>query len=140
MINFLKNLVIFSLIIFVCCAFIGRKKEKSFIMFSATPITEGAELFPQTDFQLGQNIYYMIYSPKGFEDDLLRIQVIKKNDKSAHEGYNIRYAQDVEVPLGGKIYTDKLRLYEKGIYVMQATEFSNDTHSLAYGVFGIKDE
>ena len=136
----MKKLLIFLGIIFFCCGFFGWKKQPAQIFFSSTPFMENDGKFFQTDFQLGEKIYYLIKNPKGFSDDVLRIQILKKNDKSPAGGFTFALTKDVEVRIRETSFVDDFFLHEKGIYYMQVTEFSNDTKPIAYGIFGIKDE
>lgn len=135
-----RQIIICAFIIIFCCGFFCRKKEVPFILFSSEPITTGAELVAKTDFRLGERIYYMIFAPKGFNDDVLRIQIIKKNDKGGFEGYTVKYAQDIVVDIGSKVYSGSLQLYDSGMYIAQVVEFSNSTKPIAYAVFGVKDD
>ena len=127
-------------IIIVGAGFLGWKKETAQIFFSTSPFVGGDEKFSQTDFQKGEKIFYLIKNPKGFTDDVIRIQILKKNDKSLAGGYTFSFTEDIEVEVGSKFFADEFQLYEKGIYYMQVTEFSNDTKPIAFGIFGIKDE
>lgn len=120
--------------------FLGWKKERAQIFFSSKQFIQTDGQFFQTEFQLGEKIYYLIKNPRGFSDDMIRIQILKKNEKAPIGGFTFVWTNDVEVEIGSTYFIDDFYLNEKGVYYMQVTEFSNDTKPIAFGIFGIKDE
>ena len=90
-------------------------------------------------FKAGDKIYYMIYTPKGFQDDCIRIQLIKQDDKVPIGGYTVMYTQDVDVPLNATTYSNDITIPGKGIYIMQVAEMNNFRKALMYGSFRVED-
>ncbi len=133
----LKYLISFVLVCFMLCGFSLKPKPKAFIVFSSNPVNQSTLSNTEVCFKEQQKIYYMIYNPNGFQDDFIRIQVVKKDDKTNIGGYKIKYTNDVEVKLNSKVYCDALILHEKGIYFMQVNEFKEFNKALAYGTFEV---
>ena len=135
--NRLQGLVLIFCIIFTTGFALGKAPSK--IVFSEHPITPETFEYNMDTFKIKQRIYYAIHMPKGFKDDFIRIQLIKKDELSEFWGYKIYYSKDVEVPIGKKFYHDYLNIGEKGVYVMQVMEFRNLNSPIARGLFGVTE-
>ncbi len=83
----------FLAILFFGCLFTGAiltgcDKEKSAILFSATPFSKEFGYTPQNTYKKGEKIYYLLYNPNEFKTRLLKVQVFRKeSEKSEFWGY-----------------------------------------------------
>jgi len=135
----LSFLTIFILSVFVFCGFSLPQRQKPFILFCPLPINQDTISSATNMFKAGDKIYYMIYTPKGFQDDCIRIQLIKQDDKVPIGGYTVMYTQDVDVPLNATTYSNDITIPGKGIYIMQVAEMNNFRKALMYGSFRVED-
>ena len=136
----LINAIIFIISVFILCGFGLPQRQKPFVLFCPLPIDQNTISTATTVFKAGEKIYYMIYIPKGFQDDFIRIQLIKQNDKVPIGGYTVRYTQDVDVPLNSTTYYNDVTISEKGVYIMQVAEMNNFNKALVYGSFRVEDD
>lgn len=119
----MKKINSFLLLIFTLFCIVGfGKKTKPFIVFDKYPIKSISQNINNV-FKAEESIYYAIYTPKGFKDDTLRIQVIKKENSSHIGTGKIHYTKDVSVKYGEKLYLDRYYFHNKGTYFIRIFEF-----------------
>ena len=124
---------------FVCgFSFAKKDKQKPFIIFSSSPINMENFNNAQKYFPKGETIHYFIFVPKGFQDDFVRIQVLKKETKVDFGGYSVKYTTDAEVEPKTSRLTGEITLYESGTFVMQVVDFANPNEAISVGVFVVE--
>lgn len=130
---------IFSyLIIFFGAFFLSGCGDENFIVFSTQNPKYGINKeFAGTTFQKGERVYYAIVAPKGFREDLIKINLVKKDTKSEFWGFS--NSKNRTVSTGGKnYYTDYFVLSESGFYIMQTFDMINLSKPIATGIFKIE--
>ncbi len=133
----MKNLFV-CLILFAVIFISGCDKEKPLLVLNSQPITKQTVNFPVQEFSIRQKINYVLIMPKGFTDSVIRIQIIKKNEKIAYWGYKIYQSQDLCVDMSKKFYINYFTIPEKGYYIMRAFEIKNLDEPVAIMDFWVK--
>lgn len=134
----LRFIIIFLLTSFLLCGFSLRKKDVSFIVFSKSPINQKNLANSTRSFSPGEKIYYMVYLEKGFQDDLIRVQILKKDMKVDFGGYSVKSTNDNEVVYGSSNFLGDISVYEPGVYIMQIVEFAHPSKAVAIGMFKVE--
>lgn len=116
----------------------GCDKEKPILVLNSQPITKQTVNYPVQNFNIGQRINYALIMPKGFSDSVIRMQIIKKDEKVSCWGYKIYQAQDLWVDISKKFYIGYLTIPEKGYYVMSIYEIKNLDKELSRMDFWVK--
>jgi hypothetical protein len=103
-----------------------KKQDKALIFFSSNSIS--AETFSidkaEQFFTAGKKINFVLLNPKPFTSPILRLQVLKVNDKLAVYGYSIEHARDVEIDMSKHYAINSFVLYREGYYILRI--FSKD--------------
>ena len=116
---------------------LGGCKSDPFIVFSAQNPKDGLNKNQiEYYFKKGQPVYYAVISPKGFEDDMLRISLTKKDTETEFGGYTNYRNKTVKLN-GDNYYSDYYIIREEGIFVMQAFSVSNLNKAIATGIFRV---
>ena len=115
-------IVVIFLSLFLCTS---CDNKKPFVVFSTSEITQ--ETQPIRLFKTGERIYYGLISPKGFKDNVIKIQLFKQDDKSEYWGYSYYYSREVRLN-NNNYYTDYFVIHNAGHYIMQVFNIS-DLHS-----------
>ena len=76
------------------------KKHRPLLLFNSRPITAQTINHTTRFFKVGEKIHFIMIVPKGIKDDHIRVQLVKKEDKTEHWGYKIYWAQDYRVEKG----------------------------------------
>ncbi|OGI21094.1 MAG: hypothetical protein A2255_04440 [Candidatus Melainabacteria bacterium RIFOXYA2_FULL_32_9] len=122
----MKKYIFLLLFFSITILFSGCNKNKALIFFSANPIT--IETFSmdkvETTFQEGQKIYFVLFNPKPFTSDILRIQVLKIDRKAPYYGFTIAHARDIEIDKTLNYATDYFCIHQEGYYILRI--FSKD--------------
>ncbi len=114
-----KLLVIF---LFLSSILLSGCSKRPFILMNSRPVTtQNAQYFEQR-FQKGQRIYYAVIKPKGFKDDAIKIEIVKKSTKTPTYGYSMEYAQNLSIDKTKKYYTNYFTINNSGLYFMQVFE------------------
>lgn len=130
-----KLLLLFCLILQIFT--LGGCKGEPFIVFSAQDPKNGLNKNQiEYNFKKEQPIYYAIISPKGFEDDILRISLTKKDTKTEFGGYTNYRNKTVKLNREN-YYSDYYIIREEGIFVMQAFSVRNLNKAIATGIFRV---
>ena len=138
MFRVIKGLLILFFVFVCLCGFSKRTKEKPFIMFASDEVTLTNLASTKTTFEKGDDIHYLVYVPKGFQDDFVRIQVLKKDTKTDFSGYKVKYTYDTEVTPKSSTLAGKLTVYEEGLFVMQIVEFAHPAKAVSVGAFKVE--
>ncbi len=126
------------LIVFVGLIVSGCDKDKPILVLNSKAITKDTVNFPVQEFRKNQRINYALIVPKGFKDSVVRIQIIKKNEKVPNWGFKIYQSEDVCVDSTKQFYIDYFTIPEKGYYIMRAFEIRNLDKALAIADFWVK--
>lgn len=113
-----KFLVIFVLI-FSCLAFCGCDSKSPYLTFNSQPITQKTVYSAQKIFAPSQTIHYAILMPKGFKQEYLRLQIVKKPDNVPHGGLTIFMAKDIFIDKSKNFYIDKFVIHQPGCYMIR---------------------
>lgn len=127
-----------SLILFLVLITPGYAKEKPVILLNSQPITQETVNCPVQNFSVDQKINYVLITPKGFTDSVLRVQIVKKEEKVDSWGYSVYTAKDVCIDKNQKFYIDYLTVGRPGCYIMSIYEIKDLNKPLARTVFWVK--
>lgn len=130
--NFFKMITIFVFALFLS----GCTNSNTIVLFNNQPITTKTIENYRSTFDVGQKIHYVVLCKKGFKDDVLRIQVVKKDEKSEFWGYSTIMNREVEVK-NPNYYIDYFVIHNKGHYVMQVFHLKNLQTPITYGDFWV---
>lgn len=113
----------YALILLFCVLLLsGCDRRKPVIVLNSKVLTkENVNEMPRR-FPAGKPLYYAVLTPKEFKDDVLRIQVMKKDEKTAYWGYSISYSVNALVDNSRQYCKGYFVPYEKGYFIMRAFE------------------
>lgn len=111
----LTGLILVFSLIFLC----GCDSKSPYLIFNSQPITKKTVYDAQKYFKPSQTIHYAILMPKGFKQEYIRMQIIKKSENIAFGGATIYLAKDLFVDKTKKFYIDKLVIHQPGTYVVR---------------------
>ncbi len=134
----MKRFISFAAMFFVVFMTCGCNKNAPMLFFNNQPINEVTVNNPVNIFELGETTHFVILCPKGFESPYLRIQVIKKEDKTQNWGYDVYYAKNLKVDTTKKFYIDSLKLHKKGGYIMTVYYLNNLDRAVVRSTFRVK--
>ena len=121
-----KILTVFFLIFTIFLE--GCSKEQPAILFSSNPIDKNTfsnDYTSNKNFRVGQKIYFLIYYPKGFPTNSIRLQIITKKDDIKFYGIDIVQVRDIYVKQGDIIYLGSFCLYKNSLHYLRVFS-SND--------------
>lgn len=117
-----KVLLIFFFALFLLC---GCNREKAAILFSSEPITKEFTLDKAgNQFKIGQKIYFVLYNPKPYTGNVLKIQVLKADDKMTVFVPTIAHAREIEINPDNPYVVNNFVLHSAGNYWLRV--FSRD--------------
>jgi len=135
-----KKSILFSLILVVLLGLTGCTNYKAVILFNHLPITKETILNNSKEFTLGRKVYYILLVKKPLQSDIIRVQILKKDEKTDLAGVKIYYADDF------KLYKDQVYYYndyvvirEAGYYIMQIFSKDDMEQPLAVSDFYVRD-
>lgn len=114
------------------------KKNRPLILFNARPITNATVNETTRYFGSGRKIHFIVIVPQGFKDDYIRVQVVKKEQKTEHWGYKIYWAKDYCVERGEKYFISYIVIDEPGYYFLQVFDFKDFDWPLARNDFWVQ--
>ncbi len=128
------TLILFAFIqIFILCGC----SNSPFIIFSEQNPRNGLNKNQiEYNFKTEQPIYYALISPKGFEDDMVKISLTKKDNETEFGGYTNYRNKTVRLN-GENYYSDYFIIREDGIFVLQAFNLKNLSKPIATGIFRV---
>lgn len=129
----LISLILFLVLITPCYA-----KEKPVLVLNSQPITQETVNYPVQNFNVDQKINYALIVPKGFSDSVVRVQIVKKEEKVDSWGYSICMAKDLCVDKSQNFYIDYVTVGRPGCYIMSIYEIKDLDKPLARAVFWVK--
>lgn len=132
----LKKQIVFCLILMFCTIFGGCKKDDPIILFNKQPITAETLLHNSMEFDLNRRIYYIFITQKPIKSEYIKVQIIKKEEKTSVAGLKLVYANDFKVYQDQVYYyTNYIVLHEAGHYYMQIFSMDNLEKPLARSDF-----
>ncbi len=130
--------IIFSSL--MLCAFrwgnIGEKG--ALLFFSSQPIPVQNIKNVGRFFRAKEKVYYMLVNPKGFRDEYIRVQIVKKEEKTYHWGYKIYWSKDYHIDSSVDYFGSYFVIDEPGYYFMQIFSFDDFDRVIARNDFWIK--
>ncbi len=142
----MKRIVKFLMVIFlVFSAFFTSayrfylKKNRPLLLFNARPITAETINYTTRYFKTNQKVYFALVNPLGFKDDHIRVQLVKKEEKTQHWGYKVYWAKDYQVEKGEKSFVSYIVVPEKGYYFLQIFEFHDFDWPIARNDFWVSE-
>ena len=133
----LASLCLFSLI-FVCGFGFRCRKHKALLLFNSQPITNQTINNAGRNFKAGENVYYIVLNEEGFKDNFIRVQIVKKEEKTHHWGYNIYWSKDFEIDTSLNYFKSYFVIDEPGYYFMQIFSFDDFDWPIIRNDFWIK--
>lgn len=134
MIRVLKIVLLLSLFSF--CLSGCAKQESAGILFNKDPITKDTVMNASRDFDVGQRIYYLFYSPKRLESEFIRVQVFKVGDNIPRGGYSIVWTNEYRLmKQNAYYYYNNFTVHSKGSYVMQVFSMNDLMNPIAKNFF-----
>lgn len=115
----MKKVVLIFILIFSCFLFCGCDKTKPYLTFNAEPINTKTVYEAQKIFKPNQTVNFALLMPKGFKQEYIRMQIIKRADNIPYGGATIYMAKDVFVDVNKKFYIDKFIIRQEGCYVVR---------------------
>lgn len=131
--------IIFTLLLCLSVFTSGYKKNAPIILFNSQPITSETLLNNSKEFEAGKRIYYIFITEKPFKGDFVRVQLLKKEEKTAIGGYKIISANDYRIQQDQVYYYDDyFVINERGCYVVQIFSLDKLDKPLARDYFFVK--
>lgn len=127
----------FIILFFLIVCLSGCKVEHPVIVLNSNPITKNNIYDIEQTFGRNKRVYYAVLSPKGFKDSVIRVQIIKKDEKTQHWGYSIYDSQEKNIDTNKKFYLDYFITREKGYYIIQIFELRNLSKPIARNDFWV---
>lgn len=127
--------------IFVCLAFMfcGCDRAKTIILFNNAPITKENFLNNATEFTSGKRIYYVFMTEEKLETDLIRVRVLKQNEKANFQPTKLFYSNDFRLYKDQiYYYNDYIVIHEAGYYCMAIYATNQLNKPLAIADFRVK--
>jgi len=135
-----KKSILLSLILLVLLGLSGCKKDDAVILFNHLPITKETILNNSKEFLPGGRIYYIVLVKKPLKSDMIRVQVLKQDEKAYVGGVKITYAEDFRLYKDQVYYyNDYVVIYEAGRYIMQIFSKDNMEYPLAISDFYVRE-
>lgn len=123
-------------------SFWNKKAKPSLFLSSKDPrasIEYDNKIQNEDVFNLGDKIYFLIYTQEGFKSDYIKYQIIKQDDK-AHVGGYSRIRNITKRVTNKNYYIDYFVLSETGKYILQIFDITNLHHWIALGQFVVVNE
>ena len=115
----IKRAILFLILLFSCVFFCGCDSKKPYLVFNSQPINQKTVYDAQKIFRPSQTIYYAILMPKGFKQEYLRMQIIKRADNIPQGGATIYMAKELFTDKSKNFYIDKFVISQPGTYVVR---------------------
>ncbi len=133
----MKKLVL-GFIIFASIFLYGCDKEKPILLTNSKPITTSTVQDPIYVFAPHQRIFYVIIVPKGFTDSVIRVQLVKRDEKLSNWGLQLYQSETINVDKGKKFYIGYTTLPEVGCYIIRAFEINNLEKEIARNILWVR--
>lgn len=130
--------LLFVSLIFVCGWGFRCRKRDALLLFNSQPITNQTINQAGRHFKAGEKVYYILINEEGFNDDFIRVQIVKKEQKTNHWGYKIYRSNDYEIDSTLKYFKSYFVINEPGYYFMQIFSFDDFDWPIIRNDFWIK--
>lgn len=90
-------------------------------------------------FKVNSRIYFYVYTPKGFQSDYIKYQIVKQED-NAHMGGYTRIRNITKRVRDKNSFCDYFVLSQSGKYLIQVFDITNLHQWIVYGEFRVVDE
>ena len=132
-----KTLLIIAFLLLCVCSLTACKKvDDPGILFSNEPISLDNPQHFSRQFNVGERIYYLFYTPEKIETEFIRVQVFKTGSNVPVGGYSIVWSCDYRVMKQNLYYYyNNFVLHSPGRYVMQVFSVDNLAEPLAWNFF-----
>ena len=117
--KFLKNTFLIIVIIFSCVFLSACDDKKPYLSFNSEPISQKTVYDAQKIFRPSQTVHYVLLMPKGFKQEYLRMQIVKRAENIPQGGATIYMSKDLFVDTSKKFYIDKFVIRQEGCYVVR---------------------
>ncbi|MFA7659490.1 MAG: hypothetical protein WCY19_08665 [Candidatus Gastranaerophilaceae bacterium] len=139
----MKNLITNFFLVFILLLSVftltACNKPKTIILFNKEPITKETLLRNSTEFIAGKRIYYIFITQKPLETGMIRIRVLKREEKVNYETSKIVFSNDFRLSKDQiYYYNDYIVMNEAGTYCMEAYAKNNMERPLAIADFRVK--
>lgn len=115
-------ITIFSALVLLCGC---DREERAMIFFSSKPITQEFTFDKaENNFELKNKIYFVLYNPKPYTCNVVKLQVLKSEDKSSVFVSTIAQAREIEIDPDNPYILNSFVLYSEGNYWLRV--FSRD--------------
>lgn len=115
------------------------RKRKALLLFNSQPITNQTINHAGRNFKAGEKVYYILLNDEGFKDDYIRVQIVKKEEKTNHWGYKVYWSKDYEIDTSLKYFKSYFVIDEPGYYFMQIFSFDDFDWPIIRNDFWIKN-
>lgn len=132
---------IFYLILFVGLAigFCGCDRSTNMILFNKEPITKDNLLNNSSEFVAGKRIYYIFITEKPLNTNMVRIIILKREEKINYMATKIVYSNDFRLYKDQiYYYNDYIVMHEVGYYCMAIYDKNNMEKPIAIADFRVK--
>ena len=117
--------IVLCCIVFVCGFGFRCRKHKALLLFNSQPITNQTINNAGRNFNAGEKVYYILLNKEGFKDNFIRVQIVKKEEKTNHWGYNVYWSKDYEIDTSLNYFKSYFVIDEPGYYFMQIFSFND---------------
>lgn len=132
--TFLLFILAFSLLLTGC------DKPKTMILFNRNPITKENFLNNSTEFPTGTKIYYLFITEKTLNTNIIRIRILKRDEKAGNQPTKIVYSNDFRMFKDQLYYyNDYIVINDAGNYCMLIYSITALDKPLAVADFKVKD-
>ena len=136
--KYISIFFIFLTCIFACAFRWGNIGEKGAqLYFSSQPIQKEFVNNVGRHFRAKERIYYLLDTPKGFRDEYIRVQVIKKEQKTNHWGYKLYWTKDFHIDSTENSFMSYVVIDEPGYYFIQIFSFDDFDRVVARNDFWV---
>lgn len=129
----------FKIIIILFIAFLTSGCSKAYIVMKSVPLTPANAEYQEHRFTAGERIYYAVVKSNDFKDDVVRVQIMKKNPKISTLGYSIVWAKDIPIDNTERYFTDYITISKGGLYLMRVFELRRTDKALAAYDFWVSE-
>lgn len=131
---FIFTILLFLSLIVLC----GCDKNEPLLFFNSQPITRETFNTPERHFSAGQTVHYVLLVPKGFKNEYIRAQIVKKDEKTPHWGYKVYQSKDFRIDTTKNYFINSFVIHEPGYYFMQIFPFNDFDRPLVRNDFWIR--
>ena len=137
--KFINKIVLIFIIVFSFAFLTGCEDKKPYLLFNSKPISQRTVYDAQKIFKPSQTINYALLMPKGFKQEYLRMQIVKRAENIAQGGITIYMSKDLYIDTSKKFYIDKFVIRQEGCYVVRFFYGNNVSKPFVENVLWVKN-